>query len=83
MRLPDRSSGSASPRFSRHRRSKAASSPPMMIRASEPPIKERREFSVVQLTECHDAVLPSSVASCLRSMSAAVILVKTAIDSLC
>ena len=42
MRLPDRSSGSASPRFSRQRRIKAASSLPMMIRASEPPIKERR-----------------------------------------
>ena len=42
MRLPDRSSGSASPRFSRHSRSRAASSAPMMIRASEPPIKTRR-----------------------------------------
>ena len=31
-------------RFSRHRRTKAASSLPMMIRASEPPIKERREI---------------------------------------
>ena len=45
MRLPDRSSGSASPRFSRQRRISAASSLPMMIRASEPPMKERR-FSV-------------------------------------
>src|SRR5262245_5443087 len=42
MRLPDRSSGSASPRFSRHRRTRAASSLPMMMRASEPPIKLRR-----------------------------------------
>src|SRR6516225_102129 len=42
MRLPDRSSGSASPRFSRQRRFRAASSLPMMIRASEPPIKKRR-----------------------------------------
>ena len=42
MRLPDRSSGSASPRFSRHRRIRAASSLPIMIRASEPPMKERR-----------------------------------------
>src|SRR6266702_636890 len=42
MRLPDRSSGSASPLFSRHRRTRADSSLPMMIRASEPPIKERR-----------------------------------------
>src|SRR6516164_4251891 len=42
MRLPDRSSGSASPRFSRQSRTKAASSLPMMIRASEPPTKKRR-----------------------------------------
>jgi hypothetical protein len=35
----DRSSGSISPRFSRQRRSRAASSSPMMIRASEPPMK--------------------------------------------
>ena len=41
MRLPERSSGSASPRFSRQRRSRAASSVPMMIRASEPPMKVR------------------------------------------
>ena len=46
MRLPDRSSGSASPRFSRQRRIRAASSLPMMIRASEPPIKKRRLTSV-------------------------------------
>ena len=42
MRFPDRSSGSASPRFSRQSRSRAASSAPMMIRASEPPMKCRR-----------------------------------------
>src|SRR5229473_441019 len=42
IRLPERSSGSTSPRFSRQRRIKAASSLPMMIRASEPPMKERR-----------------------------------------
>src|SRR5438093_7491811 len=42
MRLPERSSGSASPRFSRQSRSKAASSSLMMIRASEPPMKELR-----------------------------------------
>ena len=42
MRLPDRSSGSTSPRFSRQSRSSAASSSPMMIRASEPPMKARR-----------------------------------------
>ena len=49
MRLPDRSSGSASPRFSRQRRSRAASSVPMMIRASEPPIKVRllRELAIL------------------------------------
>ena len=41
MRLPERSSGSTSPRFSRHRRSRAASSSPMMIRASEPPMNSR------------------------------------------
>ena len=42
MRLADRSSGSISPRFSRQSRSRAASSSPMMIRASEPPMKLRR-----------------------------------------
>ena len=42
MRLPDRSSGSASPRFSRHNRISAASSSPIMTRASEPPMKRRR-----------------------------------------
>src|SRR5262245_41566033 len=41
-RLPERSSGSVSPRFSRQRRIRAASSLPMMIRASEPAMKERR-----------------------------------------
>ena len=50
MRLPDRSSGSASPRFSRHRRIRAASSLPMMIRASEPPIKERRSTNLRNFT---------------------------------
>ena len=44
MRLPERSSGSVSPRFSRHRRNRAASSFPMMIRASEPPINWRRSL---------------------------------------
>ena len=42
MRLPDRSSGSTSPRFSCQRRIRAASSLPMMILASEPPMKARR-----------------------------------------
>src|SRR6266508_553318 len=41
MRLSDRSSGSASPRFSRQSRTNAVSSVPMMIRASEPPMKDR------------------------------------------
>src|SRR5579864_4649778 len=45
MRFPDRSSGSASPRFSCQSRTRAASSLPMMIRASEPPIKLRRATS--------------------------------------
>src|SRR5262249_30859537 len=44
MRLPDKSSGSTSPRFSRQSRSSASSSSPMMIRASEPPTNERRFF---------------------------------------
>ena len=42
MRFPDRSSGSSSPRFSRHSRSSVFSSVPMMIRASDPPKKLRR-----------------------------------------
>src|SRR5262245_951326 len=41
MRLPDKSSGSASPRFSRQRCTRAASSLAMIIRASEPPMKDR------------------------------------------
>src|SRR6266568_5437628 len=40
-RLPERSSGSTSPRFSRHSRKRAVSSSPMIIRASEPPMKVR------------------------------------------
>src|SRR5262249_50491516 len=52
MRLPDRSSGSASPRFSRHRRTRAASSPPMMIRASEPPMKLRLLMESANLKIC-------------------------------
>jgi hypothetical protein len=46
MRLPDRSSGSASPLFSCHRRTRAASSVPIMIRASEPPMKARRAINL-------------------------------------
>src|SRR5262245_24949388 len=51
-RLPDRSSGSASPRFSRQRRIRAASSLPMMIRASEPPIKLRLPIESANLKLC-------------------------------
>ena len=40
--LPERSSGSTSPRFWSHRRSRAASSSPTTIRASEPPMNVRR-----------------------------------------
>jgi hypothetical protein len=43
-RLPDKSSGSTSPRFSFHSRTRAALSSPMMIRASEPPMKYRRSL---------------------------------------
>jgi hypothetical protein len=43
-RTSDRSSGSTSPRFSRQRRTRPASSSPMMIRASEPPRNERRSL---------------------------------------
>jgi hypothetical protein len=42
MRLPDRSSGSAAPRFSFHSRINGASSGLMMIRASDPPMNCRR-----------------------------------------
>src|SRR5262249_9830813 len=41
VRLPERSSGPTSPRFSRQSRTRAASSAPMMMRASEPPMKLR------------------------------------------
>src|SRR5262245_28681802 len=43
-KLPDRSSGFASPRFSRQSWIRAASSLPMMMRASEPPMKQRRSI---------------------------------------
>src|SRR5262245_61498001 len=52
MRLPDRSLGSASPRFSRQRRIRAASSLPMMIRASEPPMKLRLLMESANLKIC-------------------------------
>jgi hypothetical protein len=42
MRLPERSSGSSSPRFSCQSRTRAASSLPMRTRASEPPMNVRR-----------------------------------------
>ena len=49
MRLPERSSGSASPRFSPQRRTRAASSVPIMMRASDPPMKPRRCINTVWL----------------------------------
>jgi hypothetical protein len=52
MRLPDKSSGSASPRFSRHNLIRAASSLPMMIRASEPPMKLRLPMESANLRVC-------------------------------
>ena len=52
MRLPDRSSGSASARFSRHKRIRAASSQPMMMRASEPPMKLRLMIESAKLNLC-------------------------------
>ena len=57
MRLPERSSGSASPRFSRHSRSRAASSLPMMIRASEPPINNRLLVVPSALVRCLDMMI--------------------------
>jgi hypothetical protein len=41
MRSPERSCGSISPRFSRQSRTSAASSLPMITRASEPPMNVR------------------------------------------
>src|SRR5262245_14612000 len=52
MRLPDKSSGSASPRFSHQRRTSAASSVPIMIRASEPPMKLRLLMESANLKIC-------------------------------
>src|SRR5215831_21390060 len=52
IRLPDRSSGSASPRFCCQRRVRAASSFPMMIRASEPPMKLRLLMESANLKIC-------------------------------
>src|SRR5262249_42199896 len=46
-RLRDKSSGSASPRFSRQSWTRAASSWPMMIRTSEPPMNIRRSAGVL------------------------------------
>jgi hypothetical protein len=52
MRLSDKSSGSASPRFSRHRRIRAASSLPIMILASEPPMKVRLPMESGRVKAC-------------------------------
>src|SRR5271170_5347650 len=51
MRLPERSSGPTSPRFSCHRRIRAFSSWPMMMRASEPPMKWRLSITCSRLTD--------------------------------
>src|SRR5208283_2046805 len=51
MRLVERSSGPTSPRFSCHRRTRAFSSWPMMMRASEPPMKERRSRTSTRVTD--------------------------------
>src|SRR6476661_3871495 len=52
IRLPERSSRSTSPRFSRQSRTRAASSSPTMIRASEPPMKELRlSYDFVQIRD--------------------------------
>src|SRR5215472_3389378 len=70
MRLPERSSGSASPRFSRHRRIRAGSSLPMMTRASEPPMKVRRSKHFREI----NAVLKGSVTTPSNSCGCAVLL---------
>ena len=67
MRLPERSSGSASPRFSRQRRTRAASSLPMMMRASEPPMNERRLSYGFVASWFHHLLPPEwKMASCSR-----------------
>src|SRR5262249_37333470 len=69
MRLPERSSGSASPRFSRPRRIGADSSLPMMTRASEPPMKRRRSKHFREI----GAVLKGSVMTPSNSCGCAVL----------
>jgi hypothetical protein len=54
--LPDKSCGSASPRFSRQRPIRAASSLPMMIRASEPPMKERLFWIILSIPSTNSAI---------------------------
>src|SRR5262249_32105032 len=56
-RLPDRSSGSASPRFSCQSWIKAASSLPIIILASEPPMKVPRSEGVAVTTR----IVPSDI----------------------
>src|SRR3984893_15014132 len=66
MRLPDRSSGPTSPRFSLHNQLSAASSLPMMIRASEPPMKLRRfSYGLLDFMTCspHEEVFLSVISS--------------------
>src|SRR5580700_8531671 len=52
MRLPDRSSGSTSPRFSRQSRTRATSSLPITIRASEPPMNVRLSAVRTNFVRC-------------------------------
>ena len=59
MRFPERSSGTISPRFSSQRRRRAASSLPIITRASEPPMKVRRSTHFPDLASLLDIVLPS------------------------
>jgi hypothetical protein len=69
MRLLDKSGGSASPRFSRQSRRSASSSSPIMIRASEPPMKVRRFFkSIIGMTVALlIRIIPSSVIDILST----------------
>src|SRR5215831_11114908 len=57
VRLPERSSGPTSPRFSRQRRTRAASSLPIIILASEPPMNARRRVQFL-LFSCIGSSLP-------------------------
>src|SRR6516165_9744235 len=66
IRLCAKLSGAISPRFSRHSRISSAASSPIMMRASEPPMKLRRSRSVDMVAllafnadgDCHPPALP-------------------------